>query len=409
MPALTYSDGDFATNDTMSSTVFNNKFNAVSTLLNTTKLDDDNIQDAGITASDKVIDATVTEAKLDASTTSLLNAVRADVYNLGITLAGGVFSVSQADGSALSSSDYGKILMQSTTGGQTVELSVTANASFNDDANASSDITGVLFGNLTSVAWDKDRPFFLYAVNRDDTSGNLLFGISQNPIATQTPGSTKIAYKGNTASSDDDTTFFLFTDTDPTTNYANKPVKLIGGIRMRMSASDDWTVQSLSSSEGDGIREEPYKGKWFDMVPNVRGAKTSGGNYTGVFHNSSGGAAPYWTDNASLVYKYSINPSSGEVTIGFDSNSAGDYIVGVGAQTVYLALPYSLGEIIGSSSGSFVAKFAPGDGQLLDSTTTLAKVTSSSYRAFDLDLDGTAGSSSSKLFFGIKYYTIFSE
>lgn len=66
MPTLsitkTYQDGDV-----LFEADLDNIKNDIETFLNTTKIDDDNIQDAGITASSKIIDATITTGKLGAA------------------------------------------------------------------------------------------------------------------------------------------------------------------------------------------------------------------------------------------------------------------------------------------------------------------------------------------------------
>lgn len=54
MPALVYSYADFVANTKILSAQVNAKYNDIKTLLNTTKLDDANIQDAGITRATKL-------------------------------------------------------------------------------------------------------------------------------------------------------------------------------------------------------------------------------------------------------------------------------------------------------------------------------------------------------------------
>lgn len=54
MPALVYSYADFVANTKILSAQVNAKFNDIKTLLNTTKIDDDNIQNAGITRATKL-------------------------------------------------------------------------------------------------------------------------------------------------------------------------------------------------------------------------------------------------------------------------------------------------------------------------------------------------------------------
>lgn len=54
MPLLTYSYPNFTPNTVIQSSQVNAKFQDIKTLLNTTKLDDSNLQDAGITRSTKL-------------------------------------------------------------------------------------------------------------------------------------------------------------------------------------------------------------------------------------------------------------------------------------------------------------------------------------------------------------------
>lgn len=54
MPLLTYSYPDFTPNTVILSAQVNAKYNDIKTLLNTTKLDDTNIQDAGLTRASKL-------------------------------------------------------------------------------------------------------------------------------------------------------------------------------------------------------------------------------------------------------------------------------------------------------------------------------------------------------------------
>ena len=54
MPLLSYSYADFTPNTVIQSAQVNAKFNDIKTLLNTTKLDDTNIQNAGLTRATKL-------------------------------------------------------------------------------------------------------------------------------------------------------------------------------------------------------------------------------------------------------------------------------------------------------------------------------------------------------------------
>jgi len=76
------------------------------------------------------------------------------VSNLGMSLSGGTLTIVDAGGAALSASNPGFVTVPSTTGGQLVTLKVTAGGAFNDDANASSDLTNLGFG--ITEASDRD-------------------------------------------------------------------------------------------------------------------------------------------------------------------------------------------------------------------------------------------------------------
>lgn len=58
MPLLVYSYPDFTPNTVILSAQVNAKYNDIKTLLNTTKLDDDNLQDGGITRATKLDNGT---------------------------------------------------------------------------------------------------------------------------------------------------------------------------------------------------------------------------------------------------------------------------------------------------------------------------------------------------------------
>lgn len=65
MPNLNYTVPDFTPFTTIRSADVNSRFSDIQTLLNDTKLDDTNVQDGGITASTKLVAASVTGALLD--------------------------------------------------------------------------------------------------------------------------------------------------------------------------------------------------------------------------------------------------------------------------------------------------------------------------------------------------------
>lgn len=334
MPALDYSVSDFVSYFKIRFSDLNAKYNDITTLLNTTKLDDSNIQDSSIAASDKFIDSTMTEAKLSSSVSAKLKRVGNQARNLGLTLSGGTLTFT-GQSATLSSTDYADFWVPSTTGGEKVQLKLTADVTLNDDANASSDLTGFTFGSSPD-AWVEDRPFFLYAVNSDDSDSGLALAISLNPVATVTPAATLNGYKGNTPSTQSELNFVFLSDSDLTSSHASKPCVRIGGIRMQKSGSNDWTIQSLSPASGDGIRKDPFKSKWFTFPVGQNGADVTYHILATVM-----GTPATWATPANIVYKYCLNIDNGFVDCGYDTSDAGNATAGSASTSVVIATPYN--------------------------------------------------------------------
>ena len=249
------------------------------------------------------------------------------VNNLGLTYSSSTLTVTQADGSALAATTPGYVAVPSTTAGQLVVLKVTATDHLFVDDGGSSDIAGEEFGVTTGVEWGTDRLFNLYVVNSDDTDNGLEFAISPDPTLTTSPATANSGYHGNPAATPSDSNFFYLTATDVTTTHDAKPCVCIGSIRMQMSASDDWTVQTLTNSDGIGKFHESTE---FTMPLAQMGAAT------GTFFHTNGGTAPVFTTNA---YKYYMR-RTGEVHCVVDLDGDGG-ANGAGAVTARISLPYA--------------------------------------------------------------------
>lgn len=300
----------------------------------------------------KIADGTIVNADINTAAAIVLSKLETvpvgTTLNLGMTLSSGTFSITSADGSALSSTNRGFVKMQSVTEGQTFIATLTSDQSFEDD-NGTSDIIGEEFGVTSGVAWNEDRPFYLYAVNSDDTNTGTLIALSPNPTAKVSPGSNAIGYHGNPATNQADTNFFFLTATDVTTTHQDKPCQLIGGIRMRMSSSDDWTVQTLSSSLGDGIRLDPFVGSIFNMPLGQNGASSN--NFFG-----SDGTEPTWASPGAIEYKYSLG-LDGFCDLTMATVSAGTVTNGSGGNGLNLALPYLVNQTYYSTNNRLPAGF----------------------------------------------------
>lgn len=244
--------------------------------------------------------------------------------NLGINLSAGTFSITAANGTALSASNYGTVSVRSTvTPGTIVTIPVTANQSFIDDSGAST-IIGNLFGLPTGVAYAQDVPFAIYAV-ADSTESSINFGISRYWAFSSSPVAGRLGKSGSAIA---DLTGSMFLFGNPTVaNYASQSLLRIGWIRMRMSAADDWTVQTLDGN--DGLRLMIVRGEW-TFPTGVFGATA------GSYFIANGGTAP--TFNASSTYVYTLM-ENGYVELLVKLNDGGSD--GVGAVEARLSTPYS--------------------------------------------------------------------
>ena len=251
--------------------------------------------------------------------------------NLGITYSGSLLSIAGSDGTALSATNPGYVILSDKSSpGLKKIFTVTANQGF-IDATGASEIINNLFGLNTSVAYGQDLPFFSYAVSNDAMDA-VAFMISRVPNRQVSPAIANIGAPDD-AVADTPGSFFSFDNIDETL-YDENPCAAIGSFRMRMSAADDWTVQALNDYDGIGRWNE----QWFTMVTGQFGATA------GKYFADNGGTGPVWNTNN---YVWTIN-KSGLLTIAalFQTNS----IVGAGAVAAFMSSPY-----IGKNSGGAVA------------------------------------------------------
>lgn len=219
--------------------------------------------------------------------------------NLRITYSSSTFTITGADGNPLNSGNPSVIIMPSkATPGSFTKYLVTADQSFIDDGGASQ-ITGALFGFTTSVAITVDVPFFIYAV-ANDAEDTISFMISRVQHMRTSPASANIGTTASPTSASTQNSFFALGGIT-TTSYDSNPCICIGSFRMRMSSSNDWTVQALSNS--DGI-DQFQVGTEFDMPQGQFGANS------GTWTIPNGGTAPVFSTNSGSVYKFIAARSS---------------------------------------------------------------------------------------------------
>lgn len=245
------------------------------------------------------------------------------VSNIGIAYSGGTFTVQGANGSALSSTNVGYITMQSKANpGQLVRFAVTANQTFTDGSAGTTD--NQRFGLVTAINWAQDIPFYLYAVS-DDTNAVINFMISRNPSATTSPASASIGKTGAVVNVGQGDFFSLGNIT--VTDYDANPCLCIGSFRMQfVGATDSWTVQTLSNSDGVGQFNEQTI---FTMPVSVNGSDTN------TYFQNTGGTTPVFTTSN---VNYKIN-RQGQVWYSSNHNICTN--VPAGAVALNPTLPYA--------------------------------------------------------------------
>lgn len=185
------------------------------------------------------------------------------VSNIGITYSAGVFTITSANGTALSASNSGYVTINSVNlPGQLITIPITANQSFQDSAGVST-ITGNSFGVTIANAaksYNQDMPFFLYAVANSAQTGAgnpetaISFMISRYPNTKVSPIDANIAVSGG-GNADTQGSFYAMSGT--AANYASSAALCIGSFRMKSTNNiADWTVQTLIGSDGIGNFQE---------------------------------------------------------------------------------------------------------------------------------------------------------
>lgn len=260
------------------------------------------------------------------------------VHRLGIKLDSGVFSLLNANGLDLGINNPGYITLPSkVTPGTLVSYVLTANQSFVDDTG-SSDIAGQLFGfTATGSGGDAiavDVPFYLYIV-ANDAEDTLNVALSRIPNFTTAPATSELG-KNGTVPTSSQLNMFMFGD--PTLgDYDTNPCICIGSIRMQM-ASDDWTVQTLSLTDGIGQYQESIL---FTVPVGQFGANTT------TYSVPNGGTACTFS---SMEMSYMVHAKSGLCSLsGRMRNSAGGS-TGATAVAATLSCPFYSREANGADA-----------------------------------------------------------
>jgi hypothetical protein len=261
-------------------------------------------------------DAATYKANIDASI-----AASADWVNLGCSYSAGTFTIHGAEGTALSATNPAFVKFQDKgTPGYVKFISVEANQAFIDDAGAS-EIINNLFGATTGVAWGNDCPFYIYAV-ANDAMDTVQFMLSRIPHRKTAPAVGEIGAPDD-AVADNQYSFWSFDNIDETL-YDGNPCVCVGSIRMQMSASDDWTVQALATTDGIGQFNE----QTIFVFPEGQNGAASG-----TYVLSNAGTEPEW---ATQQYEYQMG-LDGIVHVVMDFLNVN--VAGVGSQETHFVVP----------------------------------------------------------------------
>lgn len=259
--------------------------------------------------------------------------MRDGAYNFGLTLAAGVISITQADGTAFANvdGDRGFVVMPSqATPGEKVILAMTANQTIQDATHGTPQILG-RYGTTTSVAWADFMPWFIHFINKDDTDAGLRASLTRNPCMALSPSdANNIGIAGTAPVTSSEHSIILF-GTGVATGYTSKPSILSGCLLMTCDASagGSWTVDSLDEYSGFG--EVPLVavfGAQWELPAGQNGAAASS------YFTNNGGTAPQFTANESW---YIVN-RNGTITTDcyFNGDTGND---GSGAVQSEMALP----------------------------------------------------------------------
>jgi hypothetical protein len=237
--------------------------------------------------------------------------------------------------SACSASNPGYVVMDSGVPGRLVALRIDEDRHYFHDRRSPG---GSQIGNVVSHepfdtdigrAWPSGRPFFLYAVNGDDTDAGLVFGLSPAPGHILSPPADRISSWGRSGPAQSNNEMFLFAPAGAFNTHADKPAALIGRITMTKASDDDWTVDPLWVTHG-AIGPIQW-GARFTFPQGQMGARP--GSHLRV---AVGESPPGW--ESPTVYEYTVT-QEGIVHVFFSTIDSGPCTNGVG-DSLALALPY---------------------------------------------------------------------
>lgn len=240
-------------------------------------------------------------------------------WNLSFTHAAGTLTLAGSDGTALSATNPGYVIMPSNaTQGRMVLHEIVAN-----DTLTVSDLTGNLFGTTTAIAWADDLPLYV-GFMADSTDANIEPVIARMPNIKTSPAASADIGDPSSATADKEISVFAWNDITEA-NYQSMQLGLIGSLRATKAVTTDaWTLTALDDMDGAGRWNES---RVFTFPVTQNGAAV-GKNF-----KDNGGTAPRWGTQLADYYvgRY------GRVEYNFLGTECD--VAGVGAVNALLALP----------------------------------------------------------------------
>lgn len=254
-------------------------------------------------------------------TTAMLPVQNGWVRNLSASISGGVLTLHSADGTALSASNPGFVVLRSYASTSLVVHKLTSNLTV-----TASDMTGMLFGMTTTISWPFARPvYFGFVADQNDANPRLF--VSLVPAKRLTASSTAGIFQPGTVGAGRQSSVFLGT-AGTIADYVNCPVCTFGNFRATTNVSDEWTFTAFGTAEGMGL----FNSGRFQMVQGQYGAAAN--NYL----QDNGGTAPSFTTQ---LYYYNIYKDGRvECFIRMNADAGTD---GSGAVSSQMILPVRIG------------------------------------------------------------------
>jgi hypothetical protein len=217
--------------------------------------------------------------------------------NFSFSLSSNVLSVLSESGYTFDASRIGLAKFDSVNRpGESFTAALTSDIT-SDELNGDN-LTGMLWGTKTGVAWGNNRPLYIYAINEDDTNANVKLFISgywKTDETTSPSTTTKFGKVTSLPSEVDHDAFVAFDSSITAADYAGKPMVCLGVVLAQKDASNDWTFQTLTAGTGAGNFGHEV---WYDLVEGG-----IPGSATGSYFGSNG---PDWS--GTNIYKYQLHP-----------------------------------------------------------------------------------------------------